>query len=166
MSPIYQLRAQLGMTQQELAEMAGTSQPTIAAYEAGRKSPTLETLQKLANSASLEISISFVPALTREDLRSLAYHRAIAKKLKADPQMILAKARRNLARMRLQNPSAKKLFSLWRNWLDLPLENLIASLTDPSLMGRDMRQVTPFAGVLTAQERSKVLQTFQKQESP
>ena len=35
MNPVQLIRAAAGMTQQELADAAGTSQPTVAAYESG-----------------------------------------------------------------------------------------------------------------------------------
>ena len=164
MNPLRQLRSQYGITQENLAEVGGTSQPTIAAYEAGKKSPTLETLQRLANSLGAEVSISFVPAMTREDLRSLAYHQAIVERLKKDPKSTIAKARKNLLLMKAKNPSARKLFRQWDEWLSFSLDNLISCCLDSSLLARDMRQVTPFAGLLSAQERLQVIKKFQERE--
>ncbi|CAN5556844.1 MAG: helix-turn-helix domain-containing protein [Actinomycetota bacterium] len=40
-------RRQAGLTQVELAARAGTSQPAVSAYEAGRRSPSVATLQRL-----------------------------------------------------------------------------------------------------------------------
>ena len=36
-----------GLTQEELAHRAGTSRPTLSAYEHGRKSPTVATFARL-----------------------------------------------------------------------------------------------------------------------
>ena len=41
MEPVQLIRAAAGMTQRQLADAAGISQPTVAAYESGTKSPTL-----------------------------------------------------------------------------------------------------------------------------
>ena len=164
MNPILQLRSQVGITQEKLASAAGTSQPTIAAYEAGKKSPTLETLENLAKSLGVEVAISFVPSMTREDIRSLAYHRALIDKLKANPILVIAKARRNLRTMLKKNPSSKKLLYLWEQWLDLPQNDLAICCLDSSLLARDMRQVTPFAGLLSAKERVQVIKRFRKME--
>jgi uncharacterized protein len=41
------VRRRHGLTQEELAQRAGTSQPVISAYEHGRRDPTLTTLRKL-----------------------------------------------------------------------------------------------------------------------
>jgi transcriptional regulator with XRE-family HTH domain len=154
----------LGPRREKLAAAAGTSQPTIAAYEAGRKSPTLETLGKLARSFGVEVAISFVPPMTREDLRSLAYHRAIVEKLGIDSASILVKARKNLAVMSKKHPGASKLFRLWEQWLDLSTSDLISCCLDSSLLARDMRQVTPFAGILSAGERSRIIKEFRKEK--
>ncbi len=96
MSSVRELRKRVRMTQAELAAASGTSQPAIASYESGRKSPTLRTLARIAGALGLELSVRFVPRLTREDRRSLALHRAIAAKLEADPARVLGKARTNL----------------------------------------------------------------------
>lgn len=40
-------RERAGLTQGELARRAGTSRPTVSAYESGRKSPSLATFQRL-----------------------------------------------------------------------------------------------------------------------
>jgi transcriptional regulator with XRE-family HTH domain len=164
MNPIKRLRTQTGATQKQLALRASTSQPTIAAYETGQKSPTLETLERLARSLGLEVSISFVPPLTREDLRSLAYHMAIIGKLKIAKASILTKARKNLEAMAKSHPHGAPLFKRWRQWLDFPLDDLINLCLDPGLLARDMRQVTPFAGVLNAKERLHVIKGFRKEE--
>jgi DNA-binding XRE family transcriptional regulator len=42
-----QVRASFGLTQEELARRAGTSRPTLSAYEHGRKSPTVATFARL-----------------------------------------------------------------------------------------------------------------------
>ena len=44
---IRESRAAAGLTQAELAERAGTSQPTIAAYESGDKVPNASTLERV-----------------------------------------------------------------------------------------------------------------------
>jgi len=44
---IKEARSAAGLTQAELAKRAGTSQPTIAAYEAGDKVPNVSTLERV-----------------------------------------------------------------------------------------------------------------------
>lgn len=47
-------RRRAGMTQAELAQRAGVSQPVVAAYERGRREPTLPMLQKLLAAAGFD----------------------------------------------------------------------------------------------------------------
>ena len=164
MNPVHDLRRRTGLTQAQLAEAGGTSQPTIAAYESGKKSPTLRTLRRIARAAGLEPFVVFVPATTREDRRSLALHRAIADRLIETPDDVLEKALRNLSLMRNRHPHAHSLPSEWSEILSRSVDQIAVALLDPSLRGRDLRKVTPFAGVLTAAERAKVYRQFARRE--
>lgn len=49
-------RQAAGLSQEELASRAGTSRPTLSAYEHGRKSPTLRTVARLLAVAGFELS--------------------------------------------------------------------------------------------------------------
>ena len=113
MNLVARLRRSTGLTQAALAELAGTSQPTIAAYETGTKRPSLRTLQRLASAVGLGVHVSFVPHLTREDRRSLALHERIADRLRAAPAETLGRAEANLLRMRGLHPGASDLLDEW-----------------------------------------------------
>jgi len=160
MDPIRALRERAVLTQQSLARAGGTSQPTIAAYEAGRKSPTVHTVQRLASAVGLRATIEYMTPLTREEQRSLELHRAIARRLAADPAAVIARARRNLARMGARGGHATRLLREWDVMLDRPVEALCSVLTDPGEWARELRHVTPFAGVLSASERASVYAAF------
>lgn len=164
MNPIRKLRAQAGLTQQQLAAAAGTSQSTIAAYESGSKSPTLRTVEHLAGALGLELVAEFVPPMTREDRRSLAFHRAVAERLDQDPEPVIARARKNLIRLTRLHPHAGMLLERWRRWLDMPPGELTSRMLDLGPQARDMRQVSPFSGVLDAAERARVLSCFRREE--
>ncbi len=165
MSEIRTLRRTVGVTQAALADAAGTSQPTIAAYETERKSPSVRTVKRLAESVGLEMSMQFHPPLTREDRRSLWLHRAIAQRLEERPRWVLQRARETLKRMRHANPGARQLLDEWGVLLKRSIPELIPVLIDPGPRARELRQVTPFAGVLSAQERASVYRTFAEEEN-
>jgi transcriptional regulator with XRE-family HTH domain len=55
-SLLEQVRQQAGLSQGELAERAGTSRPTLSAYEHGHKSPTLATVERLVDGAGFELT--------------------------------------------------------------------------------------------------------------
>jgi transcriptional regulator with XRE-family HTH domain len=169
-------RLEAGMTQRELADRAGTSGAAVAAYERGTKEPRLSTLDRLFHAAGMTLRLSYGPrdrgerrrnaaresteALTREERRSLALHRAIAARLAADPKRVLAKTRQNLAVMRRANSdgSAEPYFMDWEELLRGPRRKLIEVLVSPDQYARDLRQVSPFAGVLSDAERRAAYQ--------
>ena len=49
-------RVSSGLNQEELARRAGTSRPTLSAYEHGRKSPTVATFERLLSGAGWELA--------------------------------------------------------------------------------------------------------------
>jgi len=52
-------RERRGITQSELAERMGTTQPSVARLEAGGVSPSLGTLHRVAGALGLELVIDF-----------------------------------------------------------------------------------------------------------
>jgi transcriptional regulator with XRE-family HTH domain len=50
-------RLSSGLTQEELARRAGTSRPTLSAYEHGRKSPTVATFARLLAQAGWDLAV-------------------------------------------------------------------------------------------------------------
>lgn len=52
------------MTQAELAERAGTSQPVISAYEHGRRDPTTTTLRRLLAAAGARLDLRLAEPTT------------------------------------------------------------------------------------------------------
>jgi transcriptional regulator with XRE-family HTH domain len=50
-------RLAVGISQKDLAERAGTSRPTLSAYEHGRKVPSVDTLQRLLSELGYLLSV-------------------------------------------------------------------------------------------------------------
>ena len=69
MSLLEDARTAAGMSQGELAQRAHTSQPTLSAYENGRKSPSLATMERLlaetGHHLAIAPEITFTQLLTR-----------------------------------------------------------------------------------------------------
>jgi hypothetical protein len=59
---IQTVRRRHGLTQAALAGAAGTSQPVISAYEAGRRDPTYRTLRRLVEAAGEDLVLAARPA--------------------------------------------------------------------------------------------------------
>ncbi len=57
---IHELREKRGLSQRELAERLGTTQSAAARLEAGNVSPSLPTLDRVAEALGVELVVSFV----------------------------------------------------------------------------------------------------------
>jgi ribosome-binding protein aMBF1 (putative translation factor) len=60
-SAVRAARRRAGVSQSELAERAGTSQPSIARLEKGQVSPTVITLDRIARALGTDLVIDFEP---------------------------------------------------------------------------------------------------------
>lgn len=58
---IREARASAGLSQQALAEAAGTSQPAVARYESGRAEPRVDTLARILAACGLRLDVSAAP---------------------------------------------------------------------------------------------------------
>jgi transcriptional regulator with XRE-family HTH domain len=58
MSFVAEIRARAGLSQAELAERAATSRTRLSAYENSRTAPELDTLERLADAADLELALA------------------------------------------------------------------------------------------------------------
>ena len=90
--------------------------------------------------------------------RSLALHEAVAARLEADPRL-LEGARANLERWLSTAPRAALIE--WRQLLDVtPLPQLLALLRSPGDRAVQLRQSSPFVGVLSPEERQSILDRY------
>lgn len=60
-SLILAARLKSGLTQRELADRLGVSQPTVAAYESGRRQPTVPTLMRWLAAAGFDLRMTLTP---------------------------------------------------------------------------------------------------------
>ena len=77
----------------------------------------------------------------------------------------IAIARQNIDKMRSANPHAWRLLDEWERILRGMTIQIVARMLDPSEHARDLRQVTPFAGVLTPVQRDGVYRSFRSAEA-
>lgn len=94
------------------------------------------------------------------DQIKLAQHKLIAKKLRENPEPIVALARRNLRRYIARRPAPASY--LWREWLALLEQNsvdrVVAVMTAKTEKATELRQASPFAGALTQEEIAGTIQ--------
>ena len=61
-------RGRLGLSQRSFADLLGIAQPTLSAYESGRRQPTLPTLLKLLARAGLELRLQLAERDNHDDV--------------------------------------------------------------------------------------------------
>lgn len=100
--------------------------------------------------------------LTRDQVRSLWLGHATAGKLVSDPAGVIAKARRNLAGLKATRSRgvSGRWLDEWETLLNGRVDGVLDVLTSRAPRARELRQNSPFAGVLTESERRDVLAAF------
>lgn len=158
-------RLESGLSQRAFAALAGTSGPTVAAYESGTKEPRLSTLQRLAAGADRHLYVRLVAGSrgaaqrARRERRSLAIAAATAAAVAEDFSAARALALENLGKAEhvIGDNAALRWVTRWREILDggpVAVQDALLETTD---RGHDMRQMTPFAGLLTEEARRAAL---------
>ncbi|SCL22060.1 DNA binding domain-containing protein, excisionase family [Micromonospora nigra] len=102
------------------------------------------------------------PELTRDQLKSLWLHQAVAGRLVTDPDEVLGKARQNLDRLLRQHRETMTEVWLkrWQDTIDEGIGAVLRMLTSEDPEAVELRQNSPFAGVLSQSQRKKVLDSF------
>jgi hypothetical protein len=92
---------------------------------------------------------------------ALAYHRAVADRLRAEPEAVLERARRNLHRWTEGDafgPGELASLEEWQRILgEADVDRLIEIMTDASDEGQRLRSSSPFVGALSPEERLEIL---------
>jgi hypothetical protein len=90
----------------------------------------------------------------RARARSLAYHRAVARRLR---KPMVAEAAHVLFRWRQQGRIDPRYAKEWTELLAKPLPDIRCAITALGPRGDDLRQNSPFAGLLSEPERQRIL---------
>lgn len=129
----------------------GLKRHPLAAALAERR----EAARKLFVGAGQEAQAGRVPhGHETAERRSLAYHRVIASRL--DPQLI-AEARERVDRLAGEGHLHPRYAERWRKLLETPIERIAEAIAADDPKARELRQGSPFAGVLNEQERRRIV---------
>ncbi len=106
------------------------------------------------------------PALNRDERQSVWLHGAVASELVASPERTIRRAHKNLRRLRQVHPtgmSARRLED-WVAILDRGPESILETLTSLRPAAVELRQNSPFAGVIPDARRRAILSAFRASE--
>lgn len=90
------------------------------------------------------------------ELRALAYHRVIAPRLR---RPMIDAAQRKLGRWTQDGRIDPRYAQLWEDVFALPMTEIRKAITADDERGRDLRQNSPLAGLLSEPERRKILES-------
>jgi len=101
---------------------------------------------------------------TRDQEQSRWLHAAIASHLVSEPDLVLARARVNLERFAdvHRGTMAEHWLDIWRKTLSAGTDSVLNVLVSDAPRARDLRQNSPFTGILPEGERRKVLRSFRQ----
>jgi excisionase family DNA binding protein len=104
---------------------------------------------------------------TRNQEQSRWLHLAIAGHLVKEPDLVLARARENLDRFSKihEGTMAECWLDLWRKTIDSGPDRVLNALASDTPEARELRQNSPFTGILSPDERETVLNSFREQWS-
>jgi len=153
------LRRTSGLSGRELARRAGTAHSALIDYAKGRHDPGFSTLERIALAAGCDLIVEVRPRLSGPEIRTLEMHRAIAAKIEGDPEGVRECARHNLEVLRVADTlgNTEPYLDAWENLINGSVARLISVMTSTDQAARDLRQASPFAGVLSDEERLEVI---------
>jgi hypothetical protein len=93
----------------------------------------------------------------KAELRGLAYHRALAPRLR---RPMIEAAARKLERWKQEGRVDPRHAEIWEQTLALPMTEIRKAITADDDHGRDLRQNSPLAGLLSEPERRKILEAI------
>jgi excisionase family DNA binding protein len=96
------------------------------------------------------------------ELQALAYHRLIAERLDDE---VVEEARARLRRWHREGHIDPRWFDQWEHVLALPLPQIKKAIGADTKRARELRQTSPFAGMLTEQERQRLVKAVEDRAS-
>ena len=124
------------------------------------------TLRSHGNGVHRRLDVREVEALrmgggpTRDERQSMWLHTAVAGRVVKDPDGSLAMARMNITKMRAAHRAPVPWLDAWERLIDRGAQAVVKALVADTPESVELRQNSPFAGVLTDAERRKVLAAF------
>lgn len=158
------MRRSSGLSQRAFAARVGTSGPTVAAYESGAKEPRWSTVLRMAEEVGYEVEAVVRPSLpgdrerARRSLRRRALAARVAAAVEDDWPRAAAVAQANVERSRGSAPGpAQRWVERWARIVASGPEPVVRQLLAEGEDADDMRQMAPFAGLVSDAERRAAL---------
>jgi len=164
-----QVMSETGTTQTMLSRISGIHQPSISQFLSGKVELSDEQLDRLLSCMGHRLEVvrrPIVPELTRSERRSWLLHRRLSTLLTKDSfNDWLPKLTSNLKRVRsgVQGKTHVDNVDRWESLIrSRDLTGLRRVMTGLDRTSIEMREVTPFTGLLPDSDRLEVLQELRQ----
>lgn len=162
-----QVMDETNTSQSELSRMSGVRQPSISQMLSGKIEMSDEQLDRLLSCMGRQLKVvrrPQVPHLTRSERRSWELHRRLSESL--NPESLVEwqpTLTSNLMRLwgSVQGQPHERNLESWKSLIEhsdvLGLQRVLTGLDRGSI---EMREVSPFSGLLSPEDRQEVLEGF------
>jgi hypothetical protein len=152
-----------GRREVPLAEVVDLAEDIECVRQVGAARPIAKVISERARQAAEDIDVDrLLPRRRRghrvAEQQSLAYHRLIAERL--DERMV-GEARRRLKRWRTEGRLHPHWLEAWERLLTKSLPQIAKEIGADTRRARELRQSSPFAGMLNEQERRHLQRTVE-----
>ena len=156
---VKEFRGRHGLSQMALSKLTGIPQPVLSMYENGRRSPSIETLERILSIGSEQVEV--VPRPSRQDDRSVSktieIHRIVLEKFLDDPDRVLKFGRTRLQLLeRSVTRRSSSYVELWHRLLDGPRSDIVRLLLSTDEDDVELLKMSPFTTLLNDGERDEV----------
>lgn len=155
-----EVMSETGTSQSELSRVSGVHQPSISQMLSGKIEMSDEQLDRLLSCMGRRLEVELrqvVPCLTRPERRSWRLHRELSRSLtRSRLQDWKPTLTRNLSRLKrgVQGQPHERNLNRWESLIEsddvLGLHRMLTGLDRGSI---EMREVSPFSGILSSGER-------------
>jgi transcriptional regulator with XRE-family HTH domain len=156
---VREFRGRHGLSQTTLSRLSGIPQPVLSMYEHGRRSPSIETLQRILSVGSETVEV--VPKPSRQDDRSVSktieIHRIVLEKFLNDPDRVLRLGRERLHVLEQSlTKRSSPYIETWRQLLDGPRSDIVRLFLSIDENDVELLKMSPFTTLLNHEERNEV----------
>jgi hypothetical protein len=151
-----------------LAELLEILEEVESARGAGHQRPLAEVIKQRGRRSADTIDIARLLPRRRPrghrtaELQALAYHRLIADRLNTS---LVDEAKRRLRRWKREERIDPRWAEEWERLLEMPIPRIAKAISADSQRARQLRQTSPFAGLLTPQERRRLTKAVEERAS-
>lgn len=151
-----------------LSELVELVEEVESARMAGSQRPVAQVIKQRGLRSAETVDVDRLLPRRRSrghrtaELQGLAYHRLVADRLTSG---LVDEAKRRLWRWERDGRIDPRWAEEWARLLEMPIPRIAKAMSADSKRARELRQSSPFAGLLTPQERRRLTHAVEERSS-